>query len=118
VAAEQAAAQQAAAEQAAAEQAAAEQAAAEAARVAAEQSAQAEQQAAAAQSVAAAAAGSGGAGCTIKGNINSKGEKIYHVDGKSPSYDDTVINESAGERWFCSESEALAAGWRAPKNAR
>ena len=55
---------------------------------------------------AAPAAGSGGNGCTIKGNINSKGEKIYHVDGKSPSYDDTVVDESAGERWFCSESEA------------
>ena len=67
---------------------------------------------------AAPAAGSGGNGCTIKGNINSKGEKIYHVDGKSPSYDDTVVDESAGERWFCSESEAQAAGWRAPKNAR
>ena len=48
----------------------------------------------------------GGNGCTIKGNINSKGERIYHVDGKSPSYDETVIDESAGERWFCSEAEA------------
>jgi len=67
---------------------------------------------------AAPAAGSGGNGCTIKGNINSKGQRIYHVDGKSPSDDDTVVDESAGERWFCSEAEAQAAGWRAPKNAR
>jgi hypothetical protein len=81
-------------------------AAAEAARVAAEQAAPAP-----------AAGAPGGNGCTIKGNINSKEERIYHVDGKSPSYDDTVVDESAGERWFCSEAEALAAGWRAPKNA-
>ena len=53
-------------------------------------------------------------GCYIKGNINAKGEHIYHVPG-SPSYDDTVIDESKGERWFRTESEARAAGWRAPR---
>ena len=51
--------------------------------------------------------------CNIKGNINRK-EKIYHVPG-SRSYKSTIINESEGERWFCSEAEAQAAGWRAPK---
>ena len=54
-------------------------------------------------------------GCQIKGNINSKGGRIYHVPG-SRSYSQTKINESKGERWFCSESEARAAGWRAPRN--
>ncbi len=49
----------------------------------------------------------------IKGNINSKGEKIYHVPGTS-KYDATMIDESKGERWFRSEEEAIAAGWRAP----
>ena len=53
-------------------------------------------------------------GCYIKGNINGEGERIYHVPG-SPSYDDTVIDESRGERWFCTEAEARAAGWRAPR---
>jgi len=53
-------------------------------------------------------------GCYIKGNINAKGERIYHVPG-SPSYDETVVDESKGERWFRSESEARAAGWRAPR---
>jgi endonuclease YncB( thermonuclease family) len=53
--------------------------------------------------------------CTIKGNINDKGDHIYHVPG-SPSYDDTRIDESKGERWFCSEAGARAAGWRAPLN--
>jgi len=54
-------------------------------------------------------------GCLIKGNINSKGDKIYHVPGRS-SYGGTKINEAKGERWFCSEDEAKAAGWRAPRN--
>ncbi len=51
--------------------------------------------------------------CDIKGNINSKGEKIYHTPG-SRSYAATKITESKGERWFCSAAEAEAAGWRAP----
>jgi hypothetical protein len=53
-------------------------------------------------------------GCNIKGNINSKGDKIYHAPGMS-SYGATRINESKGERWFCSEAEALASGWRVPR---
>jgi len=68
-------------------------------------------------------AGSGGAGeaseggrsasCPspdIKGNINSRGEKIYHVPG-SRYYDRTIP-----EVWFCTVEEAEAAGFRAPKN--
>jgi endonuclease YncB( thermonuclease family) len=53
-------------------------------------------------------------GCQIKGNINSQGDRIYHVPG-SRSYGATRINELKGERWFCSEAEARAAGWRAPR---
>jgi endonuclease YncB( thermonuclease family) len=53
-------------------------------------------------------------GCNIKGNINSKGDHIYHVPG-TRSYGATKINESKGERWFCSEEEATAAGWRIPR---
>jgi len=52
-------------------------------------------------------------GCKIKGNINQKGDRIFHVPG-SRDYERTKLNEAAGERWFCSEAEALAAGWRAP----
>ena len=54
-------------------------------------------------------------GCNIKGNINSKGDRIYHVPG-SRSYGATKINKSKGERWFCSEADAITAGWRAPRN--
>ena len=39
------------------------------------------------------------AGGVIKGNISSSGERIYH----------------APERWFCTEQEAIAAGWRKAK---
>jgi endonuclease YncB( thermonuclease family) len=52
--------------------------------------------------------------CAIKGNISSSG-RIYHMPG-SRHYDRTVINEGSGERWFCSEKEAQAAGWRAPQS--
>lgn len=52
------------------------------------------------------------ANCRIKGNI-SGGERIYHTPG-SPYYDQTDIDVSIGERWFCSEREARAAGWRPP----
>lgn len=53
-------------------------------------------------------------GCRIKGNINARGERIFHVPG-SPSYDDTRVATAAGERWFCSVAEAERAGWRAPR---
>ncbi|MBR2656326.1 MAG: thermonuclease family protein [Loktanella sp.] len=52
--------------------------------------------------------------CNIKGNISSNG-RIYHRPGNR-DYDRTVINEAQGERWFCSEAEARAAGWRAARN--
>ncbi len=50
--------------------------------------------------------------CPIKGNISyNTGEKIYHVPGDE-FYGDAKINEDVGERWFCSEQEAVEAGWR------
>ncbi len=53
--------------------------------------------------------------CKIKGNISASGEKIYHLPGCG-SYDKTSIDESRGEKWFCSEDEAVSAGWRKAKN--
>ena len=67
----------------------------------------------AASSAAPQASGPPSTDCRIKGNISERG-KIYHVPG-SPSYDQTKIDESKGERWFCTEAEAIAAGWRAPR---
>jgi endonuclease YncB( thermonuclease family) len=51
-------------------------------------------------------------GCPIKGNISENG-RIYHAPW-SPWYAKTRINLKKGERWFCDEAEAVAAGWRAP----
>lgn len=51
-------------------------------------------------------------GCNIKGNISvNTGSKIYHVPGQE-YYAETRISPLKGERWFCSEAEAQAAGWR------
>ncbi len=47
--------------------------------------------------------------CDIKGNINSEGEKIYHLPG-SRSYAATKITPSEGERYFCSEADAVPPG--------
>ena len=60
-----------------------------------------------------AAVGAAPLGCPIKGNISRNG-RIYHPPW-SPWYERTRIDEAAGERWFCSEAEAVAAGWRAPR---
>ena len=50
--------------------------------------------------------------CNIKGNIShNSGRRIYHVPGDR-DYARTRISPSRGERWFCSEAEARAAGWR------
>ncbi len=49
--------------------------------------------------------------CRIKGNVNLKRQRIYHLPG-DPDYDATRIDPRRGERWFCTEAEARAAGWR------
>ena len=41
-------------------------------------------------------------GCPIKGNITRHGKRVYHAPW-SPWYRNTRIDESRGERWFCSE---------------
>lgn len=52
------------------------------------------------------------ASCDVKGNISlNTGERIYHVPGQK-YYTETRISTQHGERWFCSEAEALRAGWR------
>ncbi|GBF97172.1 hypothetical protein Rsub_10359 [Raphidocelis subcapitata] len=53
----------------------------------------------------------GGSGCAIKGNIGSRGDKIYHLPGQG-EYDAVKIETNKGEKYFCSEKEAQAAGFR------
>ncbi len=56
------------------------------------------------------------ANCFIKGNISiNTGQRIYHVPGQR-LYAETQISPRRGERWFCSEAEARAAGWRRARN--
>ncbi len=49
-------------------------------------------------------------GCAIKGNVTKNG-RIYHMPW-SPWYTQIHIEPEKGKRWFCSEAEAIAAGWR------
>jgi endonuclease YncB( thermonuclease family) len=55
------------------------------------------------------------AGCTIKGNVSASG-KVYHMPWNT-WYDKVKMDQgkdglAGGKRWFCSEQEAMAAGWR------
>jgi hypothetical protein len=53
--------------------------------------------------------------CNIKGNVNSKKDHIYHIPGWR-DYNKTNVKPEEGDRWFCTEAEAVAAGFRAPLN--
>lgn len=52
----------------------------------------------------------GALGCTIKGNHSWSGEWIYHLPGTEH------YAETRPEAWFCTEREALAAGYRRARN--
>lgn len=54
--------------------------------------------------------------CKIKGNIAiSTGKKLYHLPGME-DYASTTIRTEYGEKWFCTEAEAIENGWsKAPK---
>lgn len=56
-------------------------------------------------------------GCVIKGNVSkwNNDKHIYHCPNWR-DYDKTEVNLSEGDRWFCSEAEALAAGFSKPEN--
>lgn len=49
--------------------------------------------------------------CTIKGNVNSAGECIFHTPS-SRWYSQIKMHIAKGTRWFCSVEEAEAAGCR------
>ena len=51
----------------------------------------------------------------IKGNVDTKtGDRVFHVPGDF-FYGTTVVEESKGDLWFCTENEATAAGWTKSK---
>ena len=47
--------------------------------------------------------------CSIKGNIRA-GKKTYLME-TCKNYDQTIIDTSYGDRWFCTEDEAVRAGF-------
>jgi len=50
--------------------------------------------------------------CNIKGNIDQKKDVlVYHLPG-CPGYDQTIIELSDGDAWFCTEEEAVKAGFK------
>lgn len=49
-------------------------------------------------------------GCSIKGNISSDGRRLYHTQAMA-SWSRTRIDPDRGERLFCDEAAARAAGW-------
>jgi len=51
--------------------------------------------------------------CSIKGNVNSRGDRIYHMEGWR-DYNRTDVKPEEGDRWFCTEQEAEDAGFRRP----
>lgn len=59
----------------------------------------------------ASAAAAPSSSCIIKGNVNRRGERIYHMPGQM-AYAKTKMDKGFGERWFCTREEAEAAGWR------
>lgn len=52
---------------------------------------------------------SSGTACLIKGNTRNAA-KTYHLP-VCPNYNDTIVDLSFGDRWFCSEEEASQAGF-------
>lgn len=54
------------------------------------------------------------AGCVIKGNLGRSGQCIYHVPG-GQFYDRLRMQPTSLRRWFCSETDAEAAGCRRSK---
>jgi len=49
--------------------------------------------------------------CVIKGNVNRNGKRLYHLPGQL-NYAHIKMDKGKGERWFCTEEEAQAAGWK------
>lgn len=56
-----------------------------------------------------------GASARIKGNVSRRGRKLYHLP-TCPSYEQVRIDASKGERYFHTEQEARAAGFRKASN--
>ncbi len=50
-------------------------------------------------------------GCPIKGKERARSGKKVYILPWSARYESYRVSERSGDRWFCSEDEALRAGW-------
>jgi endonuclease YncB( thermonuclease family) len=58
-------------------------------------------------------AGASTRSCNVKGVFDDRGERIYYVP-TDDGYDGIVVDQSRGDRMFCSDDEARLTGWRRP----
>lgn len=49
-------------------------------------------------------------GCQVKGNVDRHGHRWYHLPFFR-HYSQTVVNPNNGDRWFCTEEQAIKAGF-------
>lgn len=58
-------------------------------------------------------------GCNIIGNVSKRNDnqRIYHCPNWR-DYDRIKFDYTEGDRYFCSEEEAIAAGFRKPRNVK
>jgi endonuclease YncB( thermonuclease family) len=52
-------------------------------------------------------------GCPIKGQVSDSGR--FYVLPWSPAYERARVQKARGERWFCSEQDAVSAGFKAAR---
>lgn len=48
--------------------------------------------------------------CVVKGNYDTSGHRFYHLP-HFRHYPQVVVNLDDADRWFCSEADAVAAGF-------
>ncbi|MEQ8823873.1 MAG: thermonuclease family protein [Filomicrobium sp.] len=51
-------------------------------------------------------------GCPIKGKVRAKSRDNVYLMPWAASYRNYKVSKRRGDRWFCSEQEALKAGWK------
>jgi len=54
-------------------------------------------------------------GCLVKGNMDNSGHRWYHLPDFR-HYSQVVINLEKGDQWFCTEDEAVEAGFQKARN--
>lgn len=54
--------------------------------------------------------------CLIKGNVRDS-QKTYHLQG-CDNYSQVIVDEAFGDYWFCTESEAVSAGFTRASGCR